>query len=209
MPVRAIEKKPTLFKRVVSFICYPFIKHRKQKRQLYTTEVTNALLHLINKQAYLNKQIFMHARLNTDMKETFKQFECIDYTRYSHEDIFGFVKLYLLKELGPPVKSSIIKRIIDNKYDKTHIPGIVKDIYTNSNLYTIRNLQIMFCLLIYTYKIFNYNSISGMFLVGAFIPLFFGEKEISRLKKKNPQKYFTLINRWNDIIKYLPKGSIH
>ncbi|KAI5161676.1 hypothetical protein NEAUS03_1711 [Nematocida ausubeli] len=149
----------------------------------------------------------MHPVLNPDMKKSFKQFESVDYSRHTPEEVFGFIKLHLMKSTGPLIKKQILKKIISPTYDKTQIPMIIKEIYVKNNIYNVRNIQILFCLLIYMYRSFKYNAISGMFLIGVFIPLFFGDEETAKLKKNNSQNYFVLINRWNDILKYLPKGS--
>ncbi|KAI5191627.1 hypothetical protein NEMIN01_1611, partial [Nematocida minor] len=138
----------------------------------------------------------------------FKKFNSINYEKHSNKDVFGFVKLYLLKKLDCLVDKSLLETLIGPEYKKTDIPRIIQSIYRKNSAYSIQIIQLLFCLMIYAHQSHHINNISEICLVNTFIPMFFGDSTVAKLKKKSPDKYFTLVKRWSEIIKYLPKGTV-
>lgn len=153
--------------------------------------------------------MFMNAQLNTSMKKSFETFHSIDYRNYSDKEVFGFVKHCLVPYLGGFVRASVLKLIISSSYKKSDIPRIIKEIHNRNDVYELRNIQALFFLMVYAYRSFYANNITKLCLMNTFIPLFFGKKAIQKLKKAAPENYFLLVSRWNEILKYLPKGSRH
>lgn len=190
-------------------ISVPYMFYSTKKMHRYRQAASNCLIYLLETRICLTNNFFISIYVNSSIKDEFKRFNCIDYSRYTHKDIFGFVKLYLLKKLDCLVDQPIMEMIIGNSYSKTEIPRILQKIYKkNDNVYSIRVIQLLFYLMVYTDQTQHINNTSKLYLMSNFIPLFFGDKVITKLKKKSPEKYHTLVARWCEIVKYLPKGLL-
>lgn len=182
--------------------------YNSKKLDKYSRAVLNSLVYLLETRAPQKGNFFLNVYLNKSIKNEFKSSDSISYKNYPDNEVFGFMKLYLLKNIGCLVKESVLNLIIGDLYSKTEIPRILQEIYkTDKNVYSPRIIQLLFSLMISTHQIHRINNTNEIYLMNNFISLFFGEEAISKLKKKTPEKHYILVQRWREIVNYLPKGT--
>ncbi|KAH9385285.1 uncharacterized protein NEMAJ01_0181 [Nematocida major] len=205
---RSIRRKPTFWEKVKRLIFFPFSFYKRKKKTLYRIAAFNATLHLIETKAYLSSQMFISLHVNPALLDSFKKFHSVDYSMYTGNEVFSFLKLHLLKYLGGLPRKSFLKSMLCPSYRKEEIPKILNKLYEDCDIYEIRVIQSLLCLMVWAHKSSSANNMNELYLMNTFIPLFFGQRRIKNLKKKSQKDYHLLVGRWSDVLKYLPKGTM-